>query len=51
MIYLVAVKLKDDKEVQIYEFKSMEDRLIFVEQLRHYDNVEDISYSQIEKED
>ena len=51
MIYLVAVKLRDDREVQIYEFESIKDRLVFVEQLRHYDNVEDISYSQIEKGD
>mgnify|MGYP003139176899 CR=1 FL=1 len=49
MKYLIAVKLKDEREVQIYEFEDKHSRMEFSEQLRHFNNVEDISYSQIER--
>jgi len=48
--YLIAVKLKDDRDVQVYQFDTKEERLIYAESLRHLDSVEDISYSQIERE-
>ncbi len=50
MIYLIAVKLKDGRDVQIYEFKTEKERLIYAESIRHLNDVEDIAYSQIEKE-
>tara|TARA_Y100001973_G_C5057970_1_gene261172 strand:- start:526 stop:693 length:168 start_codon:yes stop_codon:yes gene_type:complete len=50
MIYLVAVKLKDERDVQIYEFDTMLKRMEFTEQLRRFNDVEDISYSQIERD-
>ena len=49
MKYLIAVKLKDEREVQIYEFEYESSRMEFSEQLRHHNDVEDIAYSQIER--
>ena len=49
MKYLIAVKLKDEREVQIYEFEDEASRLQFSESLRHSNDIEDISYSQIER--
>ena len=49
MKYLIAVKLKDEREVQIYEFEDKHSRMEFSEKLRHFNNVEDITYSQIER--
>ena len=51
MKYLIAVKFKDDRDVQIYTFNTEQERLVYAESLRHFDYVEDISYSQIERED
>ena len=48
--YLIAVKFKGDREVQIYKFDTQEERLMYAESLRHFDHVEDVSYSQIERE-
>jgi|TARA_R100001530_G_scaffold20653_1_gene17157 hypothetical protein len=48
--YLIAVKFKGDREVQIYKFDTQEERLIYSESLRHLDHIEDVSYSQIERE-
>ena len=50
MKYLVAVKYKDDREVQIYQFNTKQERLVFGEGLRYRDDVQDVSYSQIERE-
>ena len=49
MKYLVAVKLRDEREVQIYEFDNEKLRMEFTEQLLHHNNIEDIAYSQIER--
>ena len=51
MKYLIAVKFKDNREVQIYQFDTEKERLLYSERLRHFDSIEDISYSQIERED
>ena len=51
MKYLIAVKFKDDMQVKIYEFESLEERLVYAESLRYLDNVQDVSYSQIEREE
>ena len=51
MKYLIAVKLKDEREVQIYEFENEKSRIEFCESLRHFETIEDITYSQIERED
>ena len=48
--YLIAVKFKGDREVQIYKFDTQKERLMYDEILRHYDHDEDVSYSQIERE-
>ena len=50
MKYLIAVKFKDDRDVQIYQFDTEKERLVYAESLRHLDNVRDVSYSQIERE-
>jgi len=50
MKYLVAVKYKDDRDVQIYQFNTKQERLVFGEGLRYRDDVQDVSYSQIERE-
>ena len=49
MKYLIAVKFRDDRDVQIYEFEDENSRLQFSESLRHSNDIEDISYSQIER--
>ena len=49
MKYLIAVKFKDDRDVQIYTFNTEQERLVYAESLRHLDYIEDISYSQIER--
>jgi hypothetical protein len=49
--YLIAVKYKDDIQVHIYKFKTMQERMVFAEGLRYRDDVQDISYSQIDRED
>ena len=51
MKYLIAVKFKDNREVELYEFDTEEERLIYAESLRYLGNVEDVSYSQIEREE
>ena len=51
MKYLIAVKFTKNREVELYEFDTEEERLVYAESLRHLDNVQDISYSQIERED
>ena len=49
MKYLIAVKFRDDRDVQIYEFEDEDSRLEFSQSLRHNNDIEDISYSQIER--
>ena len=49
--YLIAVKFESSREVEIYEFGTEEDRTIFTESLRYRDDVQDITYSQIEETD
>ena len=51
MKYLIAVKFEDSREVQLYEFENEEERLIYAESLRYRDDVQDISYTQIEREE
>ena len=51
MDYLIAVKFKENREVQIYKFKTEQERLVFAEGLRYRDDVEDVAYSQIERDD
>ena len=51
MIYIIAVKFEDSREVEIYEFENEQERLIYAESLRHKSNVQDISYTQIEREE
>ena len=51
MKYLIAIKFKDNRDVQIFEFNTKLERLAYSESLRHYEDVQDISYSQIERED
>ena len=50
MKYLIAVKFENNREVQIYEFENQEERLIYAESLRYRSDVQDISYSQIERD-
>ena len=51
MKYLIAVKFKDNQQVELYEFESKQERLMYAESLRFRDDVQDVSYSQIERED
>ena len=51
MKYLIAVKLKDTRDVEIYEFNNKKDRMDFSMSLRGISGVEDIAYSQIDKEE
>ena len=49
MTYLIAVKLKEEREVQIYEFKDEQSRSDFNREVRKFDIIQDIAYSQIER--
>ena len=51
MKYIIAVKFTENREVEIHEFDTEEERLIYAESLRYVDNVQDVSYTQIERED
>ena len=51
MKYIIAVKFKDNMQVELYEFESKEERLMYAESLRFRNDVQDVSYSQIERED
>ena len=51
MKYIIAVKFTENREVEIHEFDTEEERLMYAESLRFRDDVQDVSYSQIERED
>ena len=51
MKYIIAVKFKDNREVELYEFENEQDRLIYVNCTWHRNDVQDISYTQIEREE
>ena len=51
MKYIIAVKFKNKQQVELYEFEDEQERLIYAESLRHRNDVQDISYTQIEREE
>ena len=51
MKYIIAVKFQNSREVELYEFENEQDRLIYAESLRHRNDVQDISYTPIEREE
>ena len=51
MKYIIAVKFQNNREVELYEFENEQERLIYAEGLRHRNDVQDISYTQIEREE
>ena len=48
MKYLITVKREDSNKAEIYEFETVDDRSDFYNQIKEYESVQDISFSQME---
>jgi hypothetical protein len=48
MKYLIAVKLRGVYRAEIYEFNKKKDRSRFYNDIKGYENVKDVAFSQME---
>ena len=49
MKYLIAVKLDNTRNVEIFEFDKKKNRTDFYNDIRNHDNVKDVAFSQMEE--